>query len=349
MDDAALKTMPILVVDDQPANVELLEQVLAGAGYVDVHGTEDPLEVEELVERLDPQLLILDLHMPRMDGFDLLEQLRPAERADVVLPVLILTADATSDATQRALALGAQDFVAKPFDFPELLLRVRNLLHTRRLAMELSSQRAGLYDQVIERTRELEDARLESLDRLALAAEYRDDVTGQHTLRIGRMAMLIGERLGMDAEALDHLRRAATLHDVGKIGIPDAILLKPGRLEPVEFEVMQRHATIGAQILGGSRSQLLQLAEEVALTHHEHWDGSGYPRGLAAEAIPPAGRIVAVADVFDALIHERPYKPAWPVQQALREIESSAESHFDPRVVEAFLALDPAGLAVLGG
>jgi HD-GYP domain-containing protein (c-di-GMP phosphodiesterase class II) len=193
---------------------------------------------------------------------------------------------------------------------------------------------------VAERTRDLEQARLEILDRLAIAAEYRDDATQEHAWRLGRTSALLALGLGLPDREVELIRRAAPLHDIGKIGIPDAILLKPGRLTYEEFEQIKTHTTIGAEILSGSRSQLLGMAERIALTHHERWDGRGYPRGLAGEQIPLPGRIVAVADVFDALTHERPYKPAWSLQEAVAEIPSQAGGQFDPDVVGAFLQLD---------
>jgi cyclic di-GMP phosphodiesterase len=193
---------------------------------------------------------------------------------------------------------------------------------------------------VAQRTRDLEQARLEILNRLALAAEYRDDDTQEHAWRIGRTCALLALAVGLPEGEAELIRRAAPLHDIGKIGIPDAILLKPGRLSGAEFGVIKTHTTIGAEILSGSRSPLLVLAERIARTHHERWDGRGYPRGLAGEQIPLAGRIVAVADVFDALTHQRPYKEAWPVQQAVSEVLAQAGAQFDPRLVDAFSRLD---------
>jgi putative two-component system response regulator len=200
------------------------------------------------------------------------------------------------------------------------------------------------------RTSELEQSRVEALERLALAAEYRDDDTQEHAKRIGRTATLLAERLGVASDDRDRLARAAPLHDVGKIAIPDAILLKPGKLTDQEFDAMKEHAAIGARILGGSASELLRMAEEIARTHHERWDGTGYPSGLRGDEIPLVGRIVAVADVFDALTHVRPYKEAWTVDRAVVEIVAQSGRHFDPRVVDAFMELDHQSLlSRLGG
>jgi putative two-component system response regulator len=286
-------------------------------------------------------LLLLDLHMPGIDGFELMERLgmlMGEERPKI--PFLVLTADATEDTKRRALSVGARDFLTKPIDQIELLIRVRNLLQVQNLQERLFEQNTNLESEVAERTRDLEQARLEVLDRLALAAEYRDDDTQQHAWRIGRSSALIAEALGLCEVQVELIRRAAPLHDIGKIGIPDAILLKPGRLGEEELRLMRTHTTIGAEILSGSRSPLLVMAEQIALTHHERWDGDGYPRGLSGDQIPLPGRIVAVADVFDALSHARPYKPAWPVEQVVAEILRQNGTQFDPGVIEAFAQLD---------
>jgi cyclic di-GMP phosphodiesterase len=208
------------------------------------------------------------------------------------------------------------------------------------LQAELRRHNAGLEDQVRQRTRDLEQARLEVLDRLALAGEYRDDATQEHAWRIGRLCALLANRLGLAPEQTELIARSAPLHDIGKIGVPDAVLLKPGKLEPAEFEQIKRHTTIGAEILSGSASPLLLAAEKIALTHHERWDGTGYPNGLSGPGIPLLGRVVAVADVFDALTHDRPYKRAWPVAEAIGEISAQSGRQFEPAVVQAFLKLE---------
>ncbi|MGH2918861.1 MAG: HD domain-containing phosphohydrolase [Solirubrobacteraceae bacterium] len=339
-DEHVLKQLRILVVDDEDANVLLLRRILERDGYARVDSTTRPDRVAAMFAAHPPDLVLLDLHMPVMDGFAVMEQLRPLTGEGRGVPFLVLTADATDATRRRALSVGARDFLTKPLDQIELLLRVRNLLEVKHLQDRLREHNAQLEHKVAERTFDLDQSRLEMLERLALAAEYRDDTTQEHAWRIGRICALVALALGLPDHDVELIARAAPLHDVGKIGISDTILLKPGKLTDEEFEVIKTHTTIGAEILAGSRSPLLRLAEQIALTHHERWDGGGYPGGLRGDAIPLPGRIAAVADVFDALTHDRPYKRAWPVQDAVAEIVSQAGRHFDPGVVDAFATLD---------
>jgi putative two-component system response regulator len=327
----------ILMVDDERANILLLERILEKAGYRNVRSTTDPETVPGLVAEFRPDLLLLDLKMPRLDGFEILELLADDASSDPDLPVLVLTADATRETRRRALAAGARDFLTKPLDVDEVLLRIANMLDIRSLTLELRAKNASLEDRVRERTRELEGSHIETFERLALAAEYRDDDTGQHTRRVGRMAALLGQELGLAPDVVQMLERAAGLHDVGKIGVPDAILLAPRKLTVEEFEVVKTHTLIGAKILSGSASPLMMMAEEIAWSHHERWNGRGYA-GAIADEIPLTGRITTVADVFDALTHERPYKEAWPLERAIEEIAGQRGEQFDPRVVDAFVA-----------
>ena len=301
----------ILIVDDQEANVILLQQILGRAGYRNLACTRDPREVLGLWEVSPPDLLLLDLHMPHLDGFAVLEQLKSHIAANGYVPVLVLTADILPEAKKKALTMGAKDFLSKPFDVTEVLLRIRNLLETRFLYRELQEHNRTLEQKVLERTHDLEEAQIEMLERLALASESRDDDTGEHTKRVGQLAAALAQMAGWPEEELDVLRRAAMLHDIGKIGIPDRVLLKPGKLTAEEFDLIKTHTAVGSRILRGSRFRVLQLAEEVACYHHEKWNGGGY-LGLQGESIPKAARIVAVADVFDVLTHSRPYKAAGP-------------------------------------
>ena len=324
------KKAKVLIVDDEGANIRLLEIILEEAGFTECWSTNSPRDSLELFAEVKPDILLLDLQMPSLDGFGVMRALQTAHPAHGV-PVLVLTADATQPTKHRALAEGASDFLCKPLDEVEVLLRIRNLLELRFHAIYLE-------EKVRERTRDLDVARREMLDRLALAAEYRDTDTGQHTERVGEISGLIAERMHLCPDLVEEIRRAAPLHDLGKIGIDDAVLLKPGKLTEEEFALMRRHVEIGSQLLAGGTSKLMQRAEEIARFHHERWDGKGY-LGLAGEAIPLAARIVSVADVFDALTHERPYKLAWSASEAVEEIRRMSGSQFDPRVVAAFLAL----------
>jgi putative two-component system response regulator len=337
--ERTLEDARLLVVDDEEANIQLLRRILIPAGYRNLRATTDPCEVLDLVAEDEPDLILLDLLMPRLDGFGVMGQLRTRIPEDAYLPVLVLTSDPSQDARRRALSGGAKDFLTKPLSPSEVRLRVRNLLETRFLHQQLQDHNRLLEARVRERTSELEGARLEILRRLAEAAEYRDDDTGEHTRRVGRMAGRIGAALGLPPSEVELLRDVAPLHDVGKIGVPDRILLSPSVLSPEDFEVMKTHTTIGAKLLGGSEFRHLQAAAEIALSHHERWDGEGYPHGCRGSEIPLSGRIVAVADTYDALRHRRPYKPAWSRAEALEEIEASRGTRFDPDVVDAFLAV----------
>jgi putative two-component system response regulator len=338
-----LRDARVLLVDDQELNLRVLKQTLERAGLGNITVTTDPFAVAPLVALHTPDLIVVDLHMPYLDGFAVMEGLRPQLDDAGYLPVLVLTADVTDEARRRALESGARDFLTKPIDPIEVILRTRNLLETRMLYLELQHQNAELERRVLVRTAQVEAAQLETLDRLARTAEYRDDQTGQHVVRVGRVAALLARILGLDEETVRLLRLAAPLHDLGKIGIPDRILLAPRKLEPEEFEEMKTHTLIGSRILAGSSSNLLQLAERIAMNHHERWDGRGY-HGLVAGDIPLASRIVGLCDVFDALTHERPYKSAWPVDMAVDEINRGRGTHFDPAIVDAFAELNPEDL-----
>lgn len=340
-----VKLERILIVDDQAANIVLLRSLLDHEGYVNVVATTDAREVGPIVEGLGPDLILLDLHMPHRDGIAVVEDIRSRLSPDEYLPVVILSSDDSPEARRRALAAGATDFLRKPVNEDELLLRIHSWLETRFVYLALQDHNDLLESRVDERTSQLEQAKTELLERLALAAEYRDDVTGRHILRVGRSSALVASALGWDEADADRLARAAALHDVGKIGIPDKILLKPTKLTAGEFELMKLHTMIGGRIMSGSSAPSLRLAEEIALSHHERWDGRGYG-GLSGGAIPLSGRIVAVADVFDALVHDRPYKKAWDRDRALAEISRQRGHQFDPDVVDAFLHVQAQSTAI---
>ena len=335
----ATRRARIVVIDDHEANVEALTRILHRAGFASVRSTTDPVAGVAIIREWSPDLILLDLHMPRLDGFGVLEAIRPQLTDGRYLPVLMLTADSSDETKRRALAGGVKDFLTKPFDATEALLRIENLLETRFLHEALHDQNRLLEQRVSERTRELEEAQIEILQRLAAAAEFRDDDTGHHTQRVGHLAALLAQELRLTTDHIELIRRAAPLHDVGKIGIPDAILLKRGRLTSAERRVMQTHTTIGAAMLAGGRSPLVQTAELIARSHHERWDGAGYPSGSAAEQIAIEARVVAVADFFDALSHDRPYRKAWALDRVVKTIVAERGRHFDPAVVDALLAI----------
>src|SRR3954469_22646660 len=335
MISAAFRNARILVVDDEQGNIDILCRILSRAGFTRVEATTDPRRVGDLYVQQRPDLILLDLHMPHMSGLEVMDRLNEIAEASY-LPILILSADLTPEARREALSRGAKDFVAKPFMQDELLLRIRTLLETRLLYLQIQSQNQLLEAKVRERTRALEEAQVEIVERLAAAAEFRDDNTGQHTQRVGQMSALLARQIGMPDGQVALIRRGAELHDVGKIGIPDAILLKMGKLTVEEFDIVKTHTTIGARILSGGKFPLLRLSEQIAFSHHERWDGTGYA-GLRGTDIALAGRIVAVSDVFDALTQQRPYKPAWPISEAIEEIHQQRERQFDPGIVDAFL------------
>jgi putative two-component system response regulator len=329
------KTAVILIVDDEDSVVRLLERLLRGDGYGAIFSTTDPRQAPALFEQHHPDLVLLDLHMPHVEGYEVLAQLTAQGAGVRHVPIVMLTGDLSPVARQRALSMGAQDFLSKPFDQIEVLLRIKNLLETRWLYLELQRQNDLLEDKVDERRLELEAAQKEILDRLARAAEFRDDDTRLHTQRVGDVSARIAAIMGLPDALIALIRQAAPLHDLGKIGMPDDILLKLGALTDDEKKTMQQHTVIGARILSGSSHAILQMAEQIALTHHERWDGRGYLAGLKGDDIPLVSRIVAVADVFDALTHRRPYKEPWPVKDALIEIENHQGRQFDPQVVAA--------------
>jgi putative two-component system response regulator len=331
--DSAILNARILVVDDHAPNLALLKRMLGNAGYRAVATEAHPAAAVAAHRAAPYDLILLDIQMPGMDGFDVMAALEPE---DDYLPVIVLTAYTDRDTRLRALEAGARDFLGKPFDHVEVLTRIRNMLEVRLLHRRVRAQNRELEEKVRERTRELHDTRLEVIRRLGRAAEYRDNETGLHIIRMSKYSELLGRAAGMDDSMADTLLNASPMHDIGKIGIPDHILQKPGRLTAEEWAVMQTHPAIGAEILSGHDSPLMAMAREIALHHHEKWDGSGYPGGLAGEDIPLAARVVAVADVFDALTTVRPYKPAWSVDDAVAEIRAQRGRHFDPHLVDLF-------------
>lgn len=347
------RSAKIAIVDDEPINIKIVRKHLQAVGYENFVTTSDARSAIDLISNQHPDVVLLDVMMPEVDGIQILRLTR-ANQSLRHIPVLILTA-ATDQATRlRALEAGATDFLAKPVDVSELIPRLRNALLVKAHHDHLASYSEQLESQVNLRTAELEESRLQVIHCLAQAGEYRDDTTGRHVLRVGRYTSILARELGFGQFEASMMGLAALLHDVGKIGVPDAILLKPGALDAAEREVIKRHCEIGGRIvepgaddtwmtMSGQQSAapmsaghpLLDLAKTIALTHHEKWDGSGYPAGLSGERIPIAGRIVAVADVFDALSSARPYKAAFPPDQCLEIMTRDRGSHFDPAVFDA--------------
>ncbi len=335
----------ILIVDDKPANVALLEAILKGEGYTDVTGVTDPRQVKELYEKWRFDIILLDIRMPHMSGFEVMEQLNDVI-GDDYLPILVLTAQSDADTKIRALESGARDFVTKPFERIEVTHRIKNMLEVRLMYNRRGWEKEIVEAQVRQRTQEVVDTQLEFIRQLGRAGEYRDNETGMHVVRMSKGCQNLALALGYSVDFADLILHASPMHDVGKIGVPDHILLKPGKLDGEEWEVMKSHVEIGAEILSNHPAEIIQVARKIALTHHEKWDGSGYPKGLVGEEIPIEGRIAAICDVFDALTSERPYKEAWPVDRAVDLIRSESGKHFEPKIAGEFIDILPAILQI---
>jgi putative two-component system response regulator len=317
----------ILVVDDTPENIEVLANVLRDNFEVKaaLNGAR-ALKIANTQPR--PDMILLDIMMPQMDGYEVCQTLK-ADPATSDIPIIFVTAKDDVSDEEHGFELGAVDYITKPISPSIVLARV----HTQ---LALYDQSRQLARRIEERTRELHDTRLKIIQRLGRAAEYRDNETGYHVIRMSHYTRLIAREYGGNPSWVEMLFNAAPMHDVGKIGVPDNILLKPGKLDAEEWETMKKHTEFGAEIIGEEDSPLLRMSSMIAMTHHEKWDGSGYPKGLAGEDIPLEGRIVAIADVFDALTSERPYKKAWTVEDAVSFIEENAGKHFDPALVAMF-------------
>jgi putative two-component system response regulator len=329
--------MLVHIVDDNETNLMLFEQIVRKiGGELEIVCFADPIKALAACTAGLPDLVLVDYMMPEVDGHEYVRRVRamPGSR-DV--PIVMVTAASERSVRQKALELGATDFLTKPVDPSEVKVRLSNLLALRRGHLRLKDQNRWLADEVRQATRMVFEREHELIVRLSKAAEFRDPETGGHIQRMAHFSRLIAERLNLPDDICELLLKAAPMHDVGKLGIPDSILLKPGRLDVEQFEIMKRHPAIGHAILNDSPSHLIQAGAEIALAHHEKWDGTGYPNGLAGEAIPLHGRIVAVADVFDALTSERPYKQAWSMERACTFLTEARGSHFEPACVDAFL------------
>lgn len=325
----------IVIIDDTEINLTLMRHLVQKLGDCEPLCFSESTKALEWCRLNDLDLIIVDYMMPAPDGLEFTQLFRALPgKADI--PLLMVTANDHREVRYSALELGANDFLTKPIDKTELLSRVKNMLALRSSQKKLANHAEWLADEVRKATEEILAREREIVFRLSRAAEYRDPETGAHIMRMAHYSKHIAQNLGLSQADQDLILEAAPMHDIGKVGIADGILLKPGKLFPEEFEIMKRHAQIGHDILAGSASCTLQTGAEIALTHHEKFDGTGYPNGLSGEGIPFFGRIVAVADVFDALTSERPYKPAWDMERATALIREGAGSHFDPGCVEAF-------------
>jgi putative two-component system response regulator len=330
----------ILVIDDEEVARQTYRDGLVSLGYRVIEARTGEEGIGRAIED-QPDLILMDLAMPGMDGIEATRELKRREETRRI-PVIMITAHSGVTERLQALTAGADEFLPKPVYMSELRVRVRNVLRVKEYEEYLRRQNEILEEKVRERTAELrrayedlKEAELEVIRRLSRAAEFRDDETGRHILRISYVVHLLARGLGLPGETCEMLLYTSPMHDVGKIGIPDAILLKPGKLDPEEWEIMKKHTIIGARILKGPRP-LDQMAEQIALSHHEKWNGKGYPEGLKGEEIPMCGRLVAIADVYDALVSRRVYKPPMPEADALKIIREESGQHFDPVVVECF-------------
>jgi len=328
--------MKIVIIDDNQTNVLLLQHLVARLDGCEPISFTEPVKALEWCHEENPDMIIIDYMMPELDGLDFIGQYR-ADEANGDIPIVMVTTADLKEVRYEALNRGATDFLTKPVDTTEFTARVTNLLALRRSKKMVEDRAALLADEVQKATTEIVQRENEVIMRLSKAAEFRDPETGEHIIRMANYSRLIAEALGLSEEECDMIYRASPMHDVGKVGITDKILLKPGKLDADEFDTMKAHTTIGYAILQDSPSKLMQVAAEIAHTHHERWDGKGYPKGLAGEDISLIGRIVAVADVYDALCSARPYKEPWPLEKAKAYIEENSGSHFDPKCVNAFL------------
>jgi len=325
----------VLIVEDNRTNLMMMERLVAQVDGCTAIAFADPLAYHGQIDSIGYDIALIDFQMPGMDGITLIKAMRGAP-SYLDQPLVMITADQEKSIRLDAIRAGAVEFLNKPIDPVEFRARLANIVRLSVVQRQLADRAEWLRSEVDKATAELREREEEIIHRLALAAGYKDKETAEHTVRMARYCRHVAQGLGLDEELCRDIELAAPMHDIGKVGIRDAVLLKPGKLEPEERAHMNEHTAIGAAILADSRSRLMKLAAEIAEAHHERWDGTGYPRGLAGEAIPLVGRIAAVADVFDALTTERPYKAAWPVERALEYLSEKSGSEFDPACVNAF-------------
>ncbi len=360
IDRAELLDARIMIIDDEELVIRAVQRFLSVEGFSNFHGVRDSTRAIDAIREVQPDVVLLDIMMPTVSGLDILRERRKHHSLQII-PFIILSASSEIEVKREALSLGAAEFLSKPVDNVDLVLRVQNSLIIKRHYDQIRNYATDLERQVQLRTRQIELSREQIVQCLAKAAEFRDNETGQHVVRVGKYAAVIAKQLGFGPNYCRQIELASQLHDVGKIGIPDHVLLNPGKLTPEQFEIMKQHcrlgveimeplaraesdllrryATISGQVMDGVESPLLTMAANIARTHHEKWDGTGYPAGLRAEEIPIEGRITCVADVYDALCSERPYKPTYSPERCLEIMLSERGSRFDPTVLDAFLEM----------
>ncbi|MEE4355630.1 MAG: two-component system response regulator [Desulfococcaceae bacterium] len=328
------KSHRILIVDDERFNINVLVEILK-SDYRIIVAKSGEEALKRVRTSAPPDLILLDIMMPRMDGYTVCSILQE-DRETRNIPVIFITALGEEQDETRGFEVGGVDYITKPVSPPVVMARVKTHLSLRDTRQELAKQNHILEDMVEERTRELYNSRMEIIHRLVFSAEFKDPETGSHIKRMSHYSALLAEGYGLSKKECDTILLASPMHDIGKIGIPDIILLKPGKLDPEEWIIMKKHPGIGAKILSKSKSRLMRAGQQIAVSHHERWDGSGYPQGKKGKDIPLYGRIAALADVFDALTTKRPYKTAWPIEKAADEIIKQSGRHFDPELVEVF-------------
>jgi putative two-component system response regulator len=328
----------VLIVDDNAVNLTLFRHLLKKVDDVETMCFDNPIKAIEWCQTNEPDLVLLDYMMPEMDGLEFIKHFRAIENYKDI-PLIMVTADIENEVRIRALELGAHDFLTKPVDKTEFLARTRNLLALRKSQMELSDRAVWLAIEIKRATSDLISREREMVLRLSKAAEHRDPETGQHLLRMANYSRLIARELNLSEAEQELILEAAPMHDIGKVATPDAILLKQGKLTDDEFSIMKQHAATGYSILSDSDSLLIRTAAIMALNHHEKFDGNGYPSGLKGEEIPLYARIIAVADVFDALTSARPYKRAWSLEDAVQFVKDQSGKHFDPKCVDSFFCV----------
>lgn len=327
--------MIVLTVDDSDVNLAVYRGVLGRIPDVEVVARTSPFAALDWAQNNAPDVVVVDYHMPELDGLAFVERFRGLSESAQALVVMV-TGDLEIDIRHRALEMGANDFLTKPIDRIEFTARIRNLLEIAKSRRQLADRAEWLREEVRRATATLAAREIETIVRLTRAAESRDDVTGMHVIRVGHICAALARTIGLPEEQCQMLLLAAPMHDIGKVATPDSVLFKPGPLTHEELATMKNHTIAGYEILKDSESAMLQCAAEIALTHHEAFDGSGYPRGLTGTDIPLSGRLCSVADVFDALTSIRPYKLAWSVEKAVNVLDDGSGSHFDPDVIAAF-------------